>query len=125
MTGHPKARELLSELSFPLAAPSANPFGYISPTCPQHVIQQLGGKIPYVLDGGHCVVGVESTIVGFEGEDVVVYRLGGIALEDIEANAMGRLVRQEINHSSNPNAPGMLFVSFSLPSPSPSSSSSS
>src|SRR5690606_5584849 len=63
---HPLTVQLLRELSFPLAAPSANPFGYVSPTRPEHVIEQLGDKIPYVLDGGACRVGIESTIVGFE-----------------------------------------------------------
>lgn len=57
--------ELLSYLEYPLAAPSANPFGYISPTMPQHVQQQIGDKIPYILDGGICDKGIESTIVGF------------------------------------------------------------
>ncbi len=54
---HPMALDLLSLLEFPLAAPSANPFGYISPTTAQHVDQQLGSKIPYILDGGPCQVG--------------------------------------------------------------------
>ena len=54
--------------TFPLAAPSANPFGYISPTRPEHVNEQLGDKIKYILDGGECRVGIESTIVGFEND---------------------------------------------------------
>lgn len=103
---HPVAQCLLQELHFPLAAPSANPFGYISPTSAQHVFDQLQGKIPYILDGGPCQVGVESTIVGFENEQVVVYRLGGLALEAIE-QIVGP-VRVELNQSSNPAAPGML-----------------
>ncbi len=104
---HPLAIELLQRLSFPLAAPSANPFGYISPTTAHHVYDQLQGRIPYILDGGATTVGVESTIVGFEDEDVVVYRLGGIAVEKIE-NIIGKKVRLEINSSSNPVAPGSL-----------------
>src|SRR5262245_61647802 len=63
---HTLTRTLLRELSFPLAAPSANPFGYVSPTTPQHVNDQLGDRIPYILDGGPCRVGIESTIVGVE-----------------------------------------------------------
>ncbi|MFZ4635519.1 MAG: L-threonylcarbamoyladenylate synthase, partial [Saprospiraceae bacterium] len=74
---HEMALQLLQALDFPLAAPSANPFGYVSPTTAQHVVDQLGGRIPYVLDGGACAVGLESTIVGFEADGVVVYRLGG------------------------------------------------
>ena len=53
---HPLTLELLKTLDFPLAAPSANPFGYISPTTAVHVEQQLGDKIPYILDGGPCEV---------------------------------------------------------------------
>ncbi|OJW67656.1 MAG: threonylcarbamoyl-AMP synthase [Candidatus Amoebophilus sp. 36-38] len=81
---HPITLQLLQALSFPLAAPSANPFGYISPTTPEHVQEQLGEQIPYILAGGACEVGVESTIVGFENEQPVIYRLGGLRVELIE-----------------------------------------
>lgn len=103
---HPVAQALLAQLDFPLAAPSANPFGYISPTTAQHVAQQLGEKIPYILDGGACTVGLESTIIGFEDDAVVVYRKGGLAVEAIEAIAGP--VRLRPHSSSNPAAPGML-----------------
>jgi len=103
---HPLTLALLRTLDFPLAAPSANPFGYISPTTARHVADQLGEQIPYVLDGGPCGVGLESTIVGFSPEGPVVYRLGGLPLESLEAIVGPVLVR---NHStSNPKAPGML-----------------
>ena len=69
---HPLTRELLAALDFPLAAPSANPFGYISPTQASHVNDQLGEKIDYILDGGSCEVGLESTIVGLEDGQVMV-----------------------------------------------------
>ena len=75
----------MKSLSFPLAAPSANPFGYVSPTKPEHVNEQLGDKIPYILDGGNCEIGIESTIVGFEEDNPVVYRMGGLSIEAIEA----------------------------------------
>ncbi|WP_339698503.1 L-threonylcarbamoyladenylate synthase [uncultured Roseivirga sp.] len=106
MPRHELARELLRSLNFPLAAPSANPFGYISPTSAQHVQQQLGDKIDYILDGGDCGVGVESTIVSFENELPVVLRLGGISIEEIE----GVIGKVEVNShsSSQPKAPGML-----------------
>ncbi|MBX2928208.1 MAG: threonylcarbamoyl-AMP synthase [Saprospiraceae bacterium] len=103
---HPVAQALLAQLDFPLAAPSANPFGYISPTTAQHVAQQLGEKIPYILDGGACTVGLESTIIGFEDDAVVVYRKGGLAVEAIEAVAGPMRLRP--HSSSNPAAPGML-----------------
>lgn len=103
---HALTLQLLQQLDFPLAAPSANPFGYISPTTAQHVYDQLQGIIPYVLDGGATTVGVESTIVGFEGDDVIVYRVGGLAVEEIEA-IVGK-VHINTNESSNPKTPGAL-----------------
>ncbi|GAA4410056.1 L-threonylcarbamoyladenylate synthase [Nibrella viscosa] len=104
---HPLTLDLLRSLDFPLAAPSANPFGYISPTTAQHVADQLGDQIPYVLDGGACQIGLESTIIGFdEDHDPIVYRLGGMALESIEAVVGPLTVRS--HSTSNPKAPGML-----------------
>lgn len=103
---HPLTLELLRGLDFPLAAPSANPFGYISPTTAEHVAAQLGDKIPYILDGGACTVGVESTIIGFENNETFVYRLGGLSIEDLE-KVVGK-VNLQLNQSSNPHAPGML-----------------
>lgn len=103
---HPLTLALLASLDFPLAAPSANPFGYISPTSAQHVAQQLGDKIPYILDGGECQVGIESTIVGFENDEVIVYRKGGLAIEEIET-VVGKVLVNS-HSSSNPKAPGML-----------------
>lgn len=98
--------ELLSQLNFPLAAPSANPFGYISPTTAEHVNKQLGTKIPYILDGGNCEVGLESTIVGEENGEIIIYRLGGLSIDDIE-KMVGK-VSVQLNQSSNPKAPGQL-----------------
>lgn len=83
---HPVCRALLSRLPFPLAAPSANEFGYISPTLAIHVQQSLNGKVAYILDGGPATVGLESTIIGFDdAEGVIVHRVGGLSIERIEA----------------------------------------
>ncbi len=103
---HPVAQAVLEQLDFPVAAPSANPFGYVSPTTAQHVAAQLGNTIPFILDGGPCAVGLESTIVGLEDGKVTVYRLGGVSIEAIES-VVGQLQLQ-INQSSNPKAPGQL-----------------
>lgn len=103
---HELTLELLKSLEFPLAAPSANPFGYISPTTAEHVDAQLGEKIPYILDGGPCKVGLESTIVGMEGEEVIIYRLGGLEIAEIES-IIGE-VKIKDHSSSNPQAPGLL-----------------
>ena len=80
---HPVARALLAAAATPIAAPSANPFGYVSPTTAAHVEAQLGA-LPLILDGGPCRVGVESTIVSFVGAAPALLRPGGVALEDIE-----------------------------------------
>lgn len=103
---HALTRNLLQQLPFPLAAPSANPFGYVSPTKPGHVNEQLGSKIQYILDGGTCPVGIESTIVGFEHNTPVIYRLGGLSVEAIEA-VVGNVTLMT-HSSSNPKAPGQL-----------------
>lgn len=108
---HPLTLDLLDNLSFPLAAPSANPFGYISPTSAHHVAKQLGDKIPYILDGGDCTVGIESTIIGFENDEIIVYRKGGLAIEDIE-RIVGK-IKVNAHSSSNPKAPGMLKSHYS------------
>jgi L-threonylcarbamoyladenylate synthase len=104
---HPLTLSLLQSLDFPLAAPSANPFGYISPTQAEHVNQQLGNLIPYILDGGHCQVGIESTIVAWENNQLHVLRLGGLSIEVIETLSHQKVVLS-LNQSSNPQAPGML-----------------
>lgn len=106
---HPLTLALLSRLSFPLAAPSANPFGYVSPTTSAHVAEQLGDKIPYILEGGPCQIGIESTIIGFENEQVVVYRLGGKSLEELqEVIPKEHLSVKNTSKEQLPNAPGML-----------------
>ncbi len=76
---------LLRKVKFPLAAPSANTFMSISPTRPSHVQMQLGGKIPYILDGGSCKRGIESTIVGLEDDRIVVYRSGAVSETDLRS----------------------------------------
>jgi L-threonylcarbamoyladenylate synthase len=103
---HPMTQALLRQIDFPLAAPSANLFGHVSPTTAQHVNDQLGDRIPYILDGGGATVGLESTIVGFENGMPTIYRLGGLGVEAIE-HVIGP-VQLILNQSSDPKAPGML-----------------
>jgi L-threonylcarbamoyladenylate synthase len=103
---HPLTLELLKQLSFPLAAPSANPFGSISPTKPEHVENYFKNDIEMVLDGGTCTNGIESTIIGFENNDPIIYRLGALAIEDIEA-VVGKTPIKNSKEQS-PDAPGML-----------------
>jgi L-threonylcarbamoyladenylate synthase len=103
---HPITLELLRGLPFPLAAPSANPFGYISPTSAAHVEAQLGGKIPYILNGGNCSVGIESTVLRVQHNEIEILRLGGISLEDLQRFTFNIQIQQ--HSSSTPAAPGML-----------------
>ena len=112
---HPLTQALLQRLKFPLVAPSANPFGFISPTEAKHVASQLGEKIPYILDGGACRVGVESTILGFTEEGVKVYRYGGLAAETLEPIS-GPLIAPEAS-TTKPDAPGMLKSHYSPRTP--------
>jgi L-threonylcarbamoyladenylate synthase len=103
---HSLTLQLLEKLDFPLAAPSANPFGYVSPTTAQHVENQLGNKIAMILDGGACQVGVESTIIGEKNGKITIYRHGGVSKEDLEAWT-NTTIETHIS-SANPKAPGQL-----------------
>ncbi len=110
MPDHTLTLQLLHSLEFPLAAPSANPFGYISPTSAQHVAEQLGDRIPYILDGGECSVGVESTIIDCTGDTPTILRLGGTSVETIE-EIIGP-IRVNAISTSSPQAPGMLHSHY-------------
>ncbi len=106
---HPLTLRLLQLLDFPLAAPSANPFGYISPTTAGHVMKSLAGKIPYILDGGSAGIGVESTIIGFdENERVILHRSGGISIEAIEAVLNEQIIITSDIATNKPLVPGQL-----------------
>lgn len=98
---HPAAINLLNQLDFPLVAPSANPFNRISPTTAAHVDAYFPSI--YTLDGGACQSGVESTIVGFEGDEVVLLRHGAISIESIE-DCVGRILNRTAatEHASLP-----------------------
>ena len=87
MPDHPIALALLRSTDRPIAAPSANPFGYVSPTTAQHVQETLGESIEIILDGGPCSIGVESTVCALtnEDEEAVLLRPGGVSLEELEA----------------------------------------
>jgi L-threonylcarbamoyladenylate synthase len=102
---HKIALELLREIDFPLAAPSANPFGSISPTNANHVQNYFKNNL-LVLEGGECQRGVESTIIGFKNNQAVLYRHGSIPLEEI-VKITGNLIFA-INADKSPTAPGTL-----------------
>jgi L-threonylcarbamoyladenylate synthase len=81
---HPQAIDLLQQAGVPVAAPSANPFGCVSPTRSAHVAEQLGERIDYILDGGACRVGVESTVLQMVNGKPLLLRPGGLPIEDIK-----------------------------------------
>jgi L-threonylcarbamoyladenylate synthase len=106
MPKHPMALRLIELAGTPIAAPSANPFGYLSPTAAEAVQEQLGDQIDFILDGGPCAVGVESTVVSFVERRPRLLRLGGAVIEEIES-AVGPIEVRTIEEKS-PSAPGML-----------------
>lgn len=106
LPAHPVARALLRAFGGGLAAPSANPSGRISPTTAEHVMAGLAGRIDAVLDGGACVVGVESTIVGFDAGRAIILRAGGVATEDL-ARVLGYRPEQRKDGAAI-SAPGQL-----------------
>ncbi len=106
MPKHPVALQLIKEAGSPIAAPSANPFGYVSPTRAEHVRSQLGDRVDLTLDGGPCEVGVESTIVSFLEEIPRLLRPGGLQLEEIES-VIGK-VNARSNEQETPFSPGQL-----------------
>ncbi|HVA15389.1 MAG TPA: L-threonylcarbamoyladenylate synthase [Stellaceae bacterium] len=111
---HPLAQELLRAVGRPIAAPSANRSGRISPTIAAHVMSELGGHIPAVLDGGPCRIGVESTVIDLSGKHPVLLRPGGIAVEALEA-LLGPVVAPHDGDALR--SPGMLASHYapSLP----------
>lgn len=103
---HESTLLLLRTLPFPIAAPSANPFGYISPTSATHVEKQLGSEIPYILEGGATEVGIESTVVRVEDQKIHILRTGGITAEML--SAFSNNITTEDHSSSSPASPGLL-----------------
>ncbi|MDE6576497.1 MAG: threonylcarbamoyl-AMP synthase, partial [Opitutales bacterium] len=109
---HPVFREVLRRAG-PLAAPSANPFGYVSPTRAEHVQQSLGDKIKYILDGGSCSVGVESTILDLSSQKLAILRPGAVTAEMI-TDVLGEPVTPyKTIATTDPSAPGMLTRHYS------------
>lgn len=106
MPDHPVALSLISKAGRPIAAPSANKFGELSPTTAEHVAKQLGQNVDIILDGGACRVGVESTILEVTEDKIIILRPGGVPIEEIEEVA-GKILLKK-NNLSKPNSPGQL-----------------
>lgn len=89
---HPVAAAIISAAGLPVAAPSANPFGRISPTTAQHVVDDLGSAVDVVVDAGPSERGLESTVVAFDGDEVVVLRHGAVTAEELASHVVVRTV---------------------------------
>jgi L-threonylcarbamoyladenylate synthase len=118
---HPLFQEVMIRSKCFIAAPSANPFGYISPTSASHVLQSLGGQLRYILDGGDCQIGIESTIIDLSRPKIRILRPGKITCEDIQAVLPHREIE---NYAANthddpikPAAPGLLRQHYSPKTP--------
>jgi L-threonylcarbamoyladenylate synthase len=106
MPSHPVALALIEEAQLPIAAPSANRFTKLSPTTAEHVRQSLGDRVDYILDGGPCTVGIESTVLSLVAEGPVLLRPGGISRQQIEAIIGPVTLQAEAPQHAHPS-PGM------------------
>ncbi|MBT7761072.1 MAG: threonylcarbamoyl-AMP synthase, partial [Rhodospirillaceae bacterium] len=111
---HPDAHALLASVDRPIAAPSANRSGRISPTTAAHVRDELGEDVDMILDGGPCEIGLESTVVGFRNDQPVLLRPGGIAMEQLEA-VTGAL--EMVEEGAAPSSPGQLASHYAPAKP--------
>jgi L-threonylcarbamoyladenylate synthase len=115
ISAHPVFDAVVRKFGRPLAAPSANRFGRISPTAAGHVLEELGGRIPLVIDGGPCRHGIESTIVAPAGDELRVLRAGPVAPSDLERFGTVRMISgvKEVR----PEAPGQLASHYAPRTP--------
>lgn len=113
---HKAARELIRMSGVPIAAPSANLSGKPSPTEAKHVIEDMNGRIEYIVDGGSCSVGVESTVVDATGESPVILRPGGVTLDDIRSIIPSATIDPHVLDLDMPNekpkSPGMKYKHY-------------
>lgn len=111
------ARELIRASGLPLAAPSANLSGSPSPTTAGHVYDDLNGRIPAILDGGKCSVGVESTVISFEGDIIRLLRPGRISVDDLKKVTSNVIVDkgvlEAISNDTRAKSPGMKYKHYS------------
>ena len=110
LPNHPVARALIEGSTGAVAAPSANPFGYLSPTRAEHVASQLGERVDLIVDGGRCPVGVESTVVDVTGQSPRILRPGGLSLENLRLVVPGIEVMDRTDPA--PKAPGQLATHY-------------
>ena len=113
---HPVARELIKISGLPIAAPSANTSGKPSPTTAQHVFDDMDGKIPLILDGGECSVGVESTVISISENEIVLLRPGAVTVEMLETVCssvkVAGAVKKELEKDETALSPGMKYKHY-------------
>ncbi len=114
ISAHPVFQSVIQSFGQPLAAPSANRFGRISPTAAEHVVEELGGKIHLIVDGGPTLHGVESTVITLRENDIWILRSGPITAEDLQPFARSVTVA---NRTGMPNAPGQLKSHYAPATP--------
>lgn len=116
MPANDAARAVIEKCGFPLAAPSANISGKPSPTSARHVFEDMNGKIPLIIDGGECTVGIESTVICFNGGKIRVLRPGGITADMLSEYAEVE-IDKAVEAAPNPNervaSPGMKYTHYS------------
>jgi L-threonylcarbamoyladenylate synthase len=109
---HPLAQRLLSAVGRPIAAPSANPSGRVSPTTAQHVLDGLDGRIAAVIDGGPCAVGLESTVIDLSGTEPRLLRAGGVTIEALRAVMPEIVSDRPPEDAAAPRSPGRLLSHY-------------
>lgn len=113
---HPVALKLLQRVKLPLAAPSANTSGKPSPTLAKHVLHDMEGRIPLILDGGATEIGIESTVLDMTCEPPVILRPGKITKEQIET-VIGTIRTSSGNKDNVPKSPGMKYMHYAPTAP--------
>ncbi len=108
---HPVALALIKQSGLPLAAPSANRSGTLSPTTPAHVADSLGSAVDLILAAGPCAVGLESTVLDLSGPKPVILRAGAVT-SDMVSEALGETVSYETSQSAAPKSPGLLLKHY-------------
>ena len=113
---HPVANELIRIAGIPIAAPSANSSGKPSPTTAQHVFEDMDGKIPMILDGGECAVGVESTVIKINGDEIILLRPGAVTVDMLKEVcprvSVAQAVKEELKAGETPLSPGMKYKHY-------------
>lgn len=114
---HEIAQKIINGFGGAISAPSANISGQISPTSAQHVEQDFGNKLPLIIDGGECQIGLESTVIAIFDDEISLLRHGAISIEEIENIANCKIKIANLNDENSPKSPGMLLKHYSPNAP--------